>query len=159
MDNNIRTLQGDLLARDLRVAIVAARFNEAIVEHLVRGAVDALIRHGASEKQIEIIRVPGAYDLPFVARRVAMAKRADAIVALGCVIRGATPHFDYVAGQCASGLARAADDSGVPIAFGVLTTETIEQAVERAGTKAGNKGADAAMVALEMANLLRRIAG
>jgi 6,7-dimethyl-8-ribityllumazine synthase len=159
MDNNIRTLQGDLLARDLRIAIVAARFNDAIVEHLVRGAVDALIRHGASEKQIEIIRVPGAYDLPFVARRVAMAKRADAIVALGCVIRGATPHFDYVAGQCASGLARAADDSGVPIAFGVLTTETIEQAVERAGTKAGNKGADAAMVALEMANLLRRIAG
>lgn len=159
MDNNIRTLQGDLLARDLRIAIVAARFNDAIVEHLVRGAVDALTRHGASEKQIEIIRVPGAYDLPFVARRVAMAKRADAIVALGCVIRGATPHFDYVAGQCASGLARAADDSGVPIAFGVLTTETIEQAVERAGTKAGNKGADAAMVALEMANLLRRIAG
>jgi 6,7-dimethyl-8-ribityllumazine synthase len=159
MDNNIRTLQGDLLARDLRIAIIAARFNDAIVENLVRGAVDALVRHGASEKQIEIIRVPGAYDLPFIARRVAMAKRADAIVALGCVIRGATPHFDYVAGQCASGLARAADDAGIPIAFGVLTTETIEQAVERAGTKAGNKGADAAMVALEMANLLRRIVG
>ena len=157
--DNIRTLQGDLIARDLRIAIVAARFNDAIVENLVRGAVDALLRHGASEKQIEVIRVPGAYDLPFVARRVALAKRADAIVALGCVIRGATPHFDYVAGQCASGLARAADDSGVPIAFGVMTTENIEQAVERAGTKAGNKGADAAMVALEMANLLRRIAG
>jgi 6,7-dimethyl-8-ribityllumazine synthase len=157
--DNIRTLQGDLLARDLRFAIVAARFNEAIVEHLVRGAVDALVRHGASERQIEIIRVPGAFDLPFVARRVALAKRADAIVALGCVIRGATPHFDYVAGQCASGIARAADDSGVPIAFGVLTTDTIEQAVERAGTKAGNKGADAAMVALEMANLLRRLTG
>ena len=157
--DNIRTLQGDLLARDLRFAIVAARFNEAIVEHLVRGAVDALIRHGASERQIEVIRVPGAFDLPFIARRVALAKRADAIVALGCVIRGATPHFEYVAGQCASGLARAADDSGVPIAFGVLTTDTIEQAVERAGTKAGNKGADAAMVALEMANLLRRLAG
>ena len=117
------------------------------------------MRHGASEKQIEIIRVPGAFDLPFIARRVALAKRADAIVALGCVIRGATPHFEYVAGQCASGLARAADESGVPIAFGVLTTETIEQAVERSGTKAGNKGADAAMVALEMANLLRRLAG
>ncbi|HET9693527.1 MAG TPA: 6,7-dimethyl-8-ribityllumazine synthase [Steroidobacteraceae bacterium] len=159
MDNNIRTLQGDLLARDLRFAIVAARFNDAIVENLVRGAVDALVRHGASEKQIEIIRVPGAYDLPFIARRVAMAKRADAIIALGCVIRGATPHFEYVAGQCASGLARAADDSGVPIAFGVLTTENIEQALERAGTKAGNKGVDAAMVALEMANLLRRLAG
>jgi 6,7-dimethyl-8-ribityllumazine synthase len=157
--DNIRTLQGDLLARDLRFAIVAARFNDAIVEHLVRGAVDALVRHGASEKQVEIIRVPGAFDLPFIARRVAMAKRADAIVALGCVIRGATPHFEYVAGQCASGLARAADDSGVPIAFGVLTTDTIEQAVERSGTKAGNKGADAAMVALEMANLLRRMAG
>ena len=157
--DNIRTLQGDLLARDLRFAIVAARFNEAIVENLVRGAVDALVRHGASERQIEVIRVPGAFDLPFIARRVALAKRADAIVALGCVIRGATPHFEYVAGQCAAGLARAADDSGVPIAFGVLTTETIEQAVERAGTKAGNKGADAAMVALEMANLLRRLAG
>jgi 6,7-dimethyl-8-ribityllumazine synthase len=157
--DNIRTLQGDLLARDLRIAIVAARFNDAIVENLVRGAVDALVRHGASERQIEVIRVPGAFDLPFIARRVAMAKRADAIVALGCVIRGATPHFDYVAGQCASGIARAADDSGVPIAFGVLTTDTIEQAVERAGTKAGNKGADAAMVALEMANLLRRLAG
>ena len=157
--DNFRTLQGDLLARDLRFAIVAARFNDAIVEHLVRGAVDALVRHGASEKQIEIIRVPGAFDLPFIARRVALAKRADAIVALGCVIRGATPHFEYVAGQCASGLARAADESGVPIAFGVLTTDTIEQAVERSGTKAGNKGADAAMVALEMANLLRRLAG
>jgi len=157
--DNIRTLQGDLLARDLRFAIVAARFNEAIVEHLVRGAVDALVRHGASERQIEVIRVPGAFDLPFIARRVALAKRADAIIALGCVIRGATPHFDYVAGQCASGIARAADDSGIPIAFGVLTTDTIEQAVERAGTKSGNKGVDAAMVALEMANLLRRLAG
>ena len=157
--DKIRTLQGDLLARDLRFAIVAARFNEAIVEHLVRGAVDALVRHGASERQIEVIRVPGAFDLPFIARRVALAKRADAIIALGCVIRGATPHFDYVAGQCASGIARAADDSGIPIAFGVLTTDTIEQAVERAGTKAGNKGTDAAMVALEMANLLRRLAG
>ena len=157
--DNIRTLQGDLLARDLRFAIVAARFNEAIVEHLVRGAVDALVRHGASERQIEVIRVPGAFDLPFIARRVALAKRADAIIALGCVIRGATPHFDYVAGQCASGIARAADDSGIPIAFGVLTTDTIEQAVERSGTKAGNKGVDAAMVALEMANLLRRLAG
>jgi 6,7-dimethyl-8-ribityllumazine synthase len=157
--DNIRTLQGDLLARDLRFAIVAARFNDAIVENLVRGAIDALVRHGASEKQIEVIRVPGAYDLPFIARRVALAKRADAIIALGCVIRGATPHFDYVAGQCAAGLARAADDAGVPIAFGVLTTENIEQAIERSGTKAGNKGVDAAMVALEMANLLRRLAG
>jgi len=155
--DNIRTLQGDLIARDLRIAVVAARFNDAIVEHLIRGAVDTLLRHGASEKQIEIIRVPGAYDLPLIVRKVASSKRCDAVVALGAVIRGATPHFDLVAGQCAAGLARAQEETGVPVAFGVLTTDTIEQAVERAGTKAGNKGADAAMCALELANLLRRL--
>ena len=155
--DNIRTLQGDLIARDLRFAIVAARFNDAIVEHLIRGAVDTLLRHGASEKQIEIIRVPGAYDLPLIVKKVAAAKRCDAVVALGAVIRGATPHFDLVAGQCAAGLARAQEETGVPVAFGVLTTDTIEQAVERAGTKAGNKGVDAALVALELANLLRRL--
>jgi 6,7-dimethyl-8-ribityllumazine synthase len=155
--DNIRTLQGDLIARDLRIAIVAARFNDAIVEHLVRGAVDTLLRHGASEKQIEIIRVPGAYDLPLIVRKVAAARRCDAVVAHGAVIRGATPHFDLVAGQCAAGLARAQEETGVPVAFGVLTTDTIEQAVERAGTKAGNKGADAALCALELANLLRRL--
>ena len=155
--DNIRTLNGDLVARDLRFAIVAARFNDMIVDSLIRGAVDALLRHGAGEKQIEIVRVPGAYDLPFVARRVAASKRYDAIVALGAVIRGATPHFEHVAGQCAAGIARAADETGVPIAFGVLTTDTIEQAIERAGTKAGNKGADAALCALELANLLRRL--
>ncbi len=155
--DNIRTLQGDLLARDLRIAIVAARFNDAIVEHLIRGAVDTLLRHGASEKQIEIIRVPGAFDLPLIVKKVAASKRCDAVVALGAVIRGATPHFDLVAGQCAAGLARAQEETGVPVAFGVLTTDTIEQAVERAGTKAGNKGVDAALCALELANLLRRL--
>jgi 6,7-dimethyl-8-ribityllumazine synthase len=155
--DNIRTLQGDLVARDLRFAIVASRFNDMIVDSLVRGAVDALLRHGAGEKQIELVRVPGAFDLPFVAKRVAASKRYDAVVALGAVIRGATPHFDYVAGQCAAGLARVAEETGVPVAFGVLTTETIEQAIERAGTKAGNKGADAALCALELANLLRRL--
>ena len=155
--DNIRTLQGDVIARDLRIAILASRFNDAIVENLLRGAVDALLRHGAGEKQIEVIRVPGAFDLPFVVRRVAASKRYDAVVALGAVIRGATPHFEYVAGQCAAGIARAADETGVPIAFGVLTTDTIEQAIERAGTKAGNKGADAALCALELANLLRRL--
>jgi 6,7-dimethyl-8-ribityllumazine synthase len=155
--DNIRTLQGDLIARDLRIAIVAARFNDAIVDHLIRGAVDTLLRHGASEKQIEIIRVPGAYDLPLIVRKVASSKRCDAVVALGAVIRGATPHFDLVAGQCAAGLARAQEETGVPVAFGVLTTDTIEQAVERAGTKAGNKGVDAALCALELANLLRRL--
>jgi 6,7-dimethyl-8-ribityllumazine synthase len=155
--DNIRTLNGDLVARDLRFAIVAARFNDAIVDSLIRGAVDTLLRHGASEKQLEIVRVPGAYDLPFVVKRVAASRRYDAVVALGAVIRGATPHFDHVAGQCAAGLARAADETGVPVAFGVLTTDTIEQAVERAGTKAGNKGADAALCALELANLLKRL--
>jgi 6,7-dimethyl-8-ribityllumazine synthase len=155
--DNIRTINGDLIARDLRFAIVASRFNDLVVDSLIRGAVDALLRHGAGEKQIEIIRVPGAFDLPFVVRRVAGSKRYDAVVALGAVIRGATPHFDYVAGQCAAGLARVSDETGVPVAFGVLTTETIEQAFERAGTKAGNKGADAALAALELANLLKRL--
>jgi 6,7-dimethyl-8-ribityllumazine synthase len=155
--DNIRTISGDLVARDLRFAIVASRFNDLIVDSLIRGAVEALLRHGASEKQVEIIRVPGAFDLPFVVKRVAASKRYDAVVALGAVIRGATPHFEHVAGQCAAGLARASEESGVPVAFGVLTTETIEQALERAGTKAGNKGADAALAALELASLLRRL--
>jgi 6,7-dimethyl-8-ribityllumazine synthase len=147
----------NLVARDLRFAIVASRFNEMIVDSLVRGAVDALLRHGAGEKQIDLVRVPGAFDLPFVVKRVAASKRYDAVVALGAVIRGATPHFEHVAGQCAAGLARVAEETGVPVAFGVLTTDTIEQAIERAGTKAGNKGADAALCALELANLLRRL--
>lgn len=155
--DNVRTINGDLVARDLRFAVVAARFNDMIVDSLIRGAVDALLRHGAAEKQVDLIRVPGAFDLPFVVRRVAASKRYDAVVALGAVIRGATPHFDHVAAQCAAGLARASEETGVPVAFGVLTTDTIEQAIERAGTKAGNKGADAALCALELANLLRRL--
>ena len=155
--DNIKITQGDLLARDLRFALVAARFNDSIVENLVRGAVDALLRHGASEKQIELIRLPGAFDLPLIVRRAAASRRFDAVIALGAVIRGATPHFDIVAGQCAAGLARASEETGVPVAFGVLTTDTIEQAVERSGTKAGNKGVDAALAALELANLLRRM--
>jgi 6,7-dimethyl-8-ribityllumazine synthase len=155
--DNIRSINGDLVARDLRFAIVAARFNDMIVDSLIRGAVDTLVRHGASEKQIELVRVPGAFDLPLVVQRLAASKRCDAIIALGAVIRGATPHFDHVAGQCAAGLARASLETGVPVAFGVLTTDTIEQAIERAGTKAGNKGADAALCALELANLLRRL--
>jgi 6,7-dimethyl-8-ribityllumazine synthase len=152
-----KTTEGELLARDLRFAIVAARFNDFVVESLLRGALDALKRHGASEKQIEIVRVPGAFDIPIVARKLALSRRYEAIIALGAVVRGQTPHFDYVAGECASGLARIALESGVPIAFGVLTTDTMEQAVDRAGGKAGNKGADAALAAIEMANLLRRL--
>ena len=155
--DNIRILEGELVARDLRFAIVAARFNDFVVDALVRGAVDALRRHGASEKLIELVRVPGCYDMPLVARRLAATRRYDAVIALGAVIRGQTAHFDYVAGECASGLARASQDSGVPVSFGVLTTETREQAIDRAGAKAGNKGADAAVSAIEMVNLLRRI--
>ena len=152
-----KMIEGEVLARDLRFAFVAARFNDFVVEPLIRGALDALKRHGASEKQIEIVRVPGAFDIPIVARKLALSRRYDALIALGAVVRGQTPHFDYVAGECASGLARIALESGVPIAFGVLTTDTMEQAVDRAGGKAGNKGADAALAAIEMANLLRRL--
>ena len=154
-----KILEGELLARDLRFGFVAARFNDYVVEALIRGAVDALKRHGAGEKQIEIVRVPGAFDIPIVARKLALSRRYEAIIALGAVIRGQTPHFDFVAGECASGLARIALETGVPIAFGVLTTDTMEQALDRAGGKAGNKGADAALAAIEMANLLRRLDG
>jgi 6,7-dimethyl-8-ribityllumazine synthase len=152
-----KVIEGELLARDLRFAVIAARFNDFVVEPLVRGALDALKRHGVGEKQIEIVRVPGAFDIPLVARKLALSRRYEALIALGAVIRGQTPHFDYVAGECAGGIARIALESGVPIAFGVLTTDTVEQAVDRAGGKAGNKGADAALVAMEMANLLRRL--
>jgi 6,7-dimethyl-8-ribityllumazine synthase len=153
----LKTLEGDLVARDLRAAIVAARFNDFVVDKLVSGAVDALVRHGANEKSLELIRVPGAFDMPLVVRRLALSKRYDMIVALGAVIKGETAHFDLVAGECAAGLARAALDSGVPVGFGVLTCETLEQAIDRAGGKAGNKGAEAALAALEMANLLKRL--
>jgi 6,7-dimethyl-8-ribityllumazine synthase len=153
----IRTLEGDLVARDIRVAIVAARFNDFVVERLVQGAVDALLRHGATEKNLEIVRVPGAFDMPLVLRRLAASKRYDALVALGAVIKGETAHFDIVAGESAAGVARAALDSGVPVGFGVLTCATLEQAIDRAGGKAGNKGAEAALAALEMCNLLKRL--
>jgi 6,7-dimethyl-8-ribityllumazine synthase len=152
-----KIIEGELIARDLRFAFVAARFNDFVVEPLIRGAVDALKRHGVTDKQIEIVRVPGAFDIPLVARKLALSRRYDALIALGAVVRGQTPHFDYVAGECASGLARIALESGIPVAFGVLTTDTMEQAVDRAGGKAGNKGADAALAAIEMANLLRRL--
>ena len=152
-----KIIEGELLARDLRFGFIAARFNDFVVEPLIRGALDVLKRHGATDKQVEIVRVPGAFDIPIVARKMALSHRYDALITLGAVVRGQTPHFDYVAGECASGISRIALESGVPIAFGVLTTDTMEQAVDRAGGKAGNKGADAAMVAIEMANLLRRL--
>ena len=151
------TMEGQLVVRDARFCILAARFNDQIVEHLVRGAVDALVRHGATESAIDILRVPGAFELPLAARRIAGTKKYDALVALGVVIRGATPHFDIVCNECAAGLSRVSADLGVPIGFGVLTCDTIDQALERAGAKQGNKGTDAALAAVEMVNLLRQI--
>jgi 6,7-dimethyl-8-ribityllumazine synthase len=151
-----RVVEGSLvIPPGVRFGIVACRFNHFVVDRLVEGAVDALVRHGADPQSITIVRVPGAWELPLVAGRLARSKKVNAVIALGAIIRGATPHFDYIAGEAVKGLAAAAAGSNVPIAFGVLTTESIEQAVERAGTKAGNKGWDAAMSAVEMVSLGR----
>jgi 6,7-dimethyl-8-ribityllumazine synthase len=150
-------IEGDLSANGLRFAIIVGRFNSFISERLLAGALDALTRSGCSQDNIEIVRVPGSWEMPVVARELVKSKRHDAIIALGAVIRGDTPHFDYVAGEMARGLAEVARESGVPIAFGVLTTNNVEQAVDRAGAKSGNKGFDAAMSAIEMANLMRRL--
>ena len=153
----LKTYEGNLLAGDARFCIVASRFNSFIVDHLVGGAVDALVRHGAAESSIHIAKTPGAYELPLAVQKAAASKRYDAIIALVAVIRGATPHFDYVAGECVKGIATISLKHEIHVAFGVLTVDTIEQAVERAGTKAGNKGAEAALSALEMVNLLRNM--
>lgn len=150
-------IEGNLNIKTARFAILATRFNSFIVDSLLGAAVDTLKRQGINEKDITVIRVPGAYELPLVAKKIVARKDYDGVIALGAVIRGATPHFDYVAGECAKGLGQVALDSGIPVAFGVLTVDTIEQAIERAGTKAGNKGADAALTALEMVDLLREI--
>ena len=153
-----RTLEGNLIVpKGARFAVVASRFNHFVVDRLVEGAVDALTRHGALPQNVVVVRVPGAWELPFVVRRLAGGEKLDAIVALGAVIRGSTPHFEYVAGEAVKGLGAAAQASAIPIAFGVLTTETIEQAIERAGTKQGNKGWDAAVSAIEMVSLSRAL--
>lgn len=154
---NIKTIEGDFAVRGARFAVVAGRFNAFIVEHLVNGAVDALLRHGATEQDIDVVYAPGAYELPLVAQHLAASARYNALIAVGAVIRGSTPHFDYVAGECSKGLASVAMQHNLPVAFGVLTVDTIEQAIERAGTKAGNKGVEAAMSAIEMVNLLQQI--
>lgn len=152
-----KTYEGKLLAEGLKFAVVTARFNEFITNKLVGGAMDALTRHGASEENIEVAWVPGAFEIPLVAKKLAESKRYDAVICLGTVIRGSTPHFDYVCAEVSKGVAHVNLATGVPTIFGVLTTETIEQAVERAGTKAGNKGFDAGMAAIEMANLMRSL--
>ena len=153
---SVNYVEGDLLVKGARFGLVVARFNSFVVESLLEGALDTLRRHGAQDENMEVIRVPGAFEIPLVAKRMAAAKRYDAIVALGAVIRGGTPHFDYVAGECTKGLASVSLEYDVPVSFGVLTVDTIEQAIERAGTKAGNKGGEAAMSAIEMVNLLSR---
>ena len=149
--------EGQLDARGLRVAIIVSRFNSFITDRLLEGALDGIRRTGGDADAAELIRVPGSWEMPMVAAELARQKRHDAIVCLGAVIRGETPHFDYVAGNAASGLAHIATETGVPIAFGILTTNTVEQAIDRAGAKSGNKGFDAAMTAIEMANLLKQI--
>jgi len=153
----MKTIEGDFSAVTAKFGIVVARFNSFVVEELLSGAIDALRRHGVNQANITIIRVPGAYEMPLATKKAVDSGEYDAMIALGAVIRGGTPHFDYVAGECASGLAKVSLESGVPVAFGVLTTDTTEQAIERSGTKAGNKGADAAMSALEMVSLLRNL--
>ena len=147
-------IEGELKADGFRFTILATRFNGFIVEHLIEGALDTLRRHGAKDSSLELIRIPGAFELPLVASTAAKRKTSDAMIALACVIRGATPHFEYVAGECVKGMATSMMQHEIPVAFGVLTVDTIEQAIERAGTKSGNKGWSAAMAAVEMANLI-----
>ena len=152
----VRTIEGDLQGQGLKVAIVASRFNGFITDRLVEGALDALRRHGVQEKDISLVKVPGSFELPLAVRR-ASAGKVDAVIALGALIRGGTPHFDYLSAEVTKGIAQVTLDSGVPVPFGVLTTDTVEQAIERAGTKAGNKGFEAALSAIEMAKLLRQM--
>ncbi|MCI0505551.1 MAG: 6,7-dimethyl-8-ribityllumazine synthase [Gammaproteobacteria bacterium] len=155
--NNIKTYEGGLTVQGAQFCIIVSRFNSFVVESLLSGALDALKRHGAEDSDVQIVRVPGAFEMPLAAQRIAAKKQFDAIIALGAVIRGGTPHFEYVAGECVKGLAHVSSQYNVPVAFGVLTVDTIEQAIERAGTKAGNKGVEAAMSAIEMVNLLRAL--
>jgi 6,7-dimethyl-8-ribityllumazine synthase len=152
-----RTIEGHLDAKGLKFALLVTRFNSFVTERLLTGALDALSRTGANPDDIDIVRVPGSWELPLVAREVALQKRHDAIVCLSAVIRGDTPHWDYIAAEASKGLAQTAMENGVPVAFGVLTCDTLEQAIDRAGAKSGNKGYDAAMSAVEMGNLMRRL--
>ena len=156
-DKMPKKIEGNLIVQGLKFGIVASRFNEFITSKLIEGATDALTRHGALDEDITIAWAPGSFEIPLVAQKMAKSGKYDAIICLGAVIRGSTAHFDYVAGEVAKGIAQVSLQSGVPVIFGVLTTETIEQAIERAGTKAGNKGFDAGNAAIEMANLMRNI--
>ena len=152
-----KIIEGKLLAEGKKFALIVSRFNDFITDKLVGGALDALVRCGASEADIEIIKVPGAFEIPLIAKKTALSRRFNAVICLGAVIRGATPHFDYVSAEVSKGIAVAGMDSDIPVIFGIITTDTIEQAIERAGTKAGNKGWSAAISAVEMANLIEAI--
>ncbi len=153
----MKVIEGELQAKGLKFCIVVSRFNDFITERLLEGAKDCLIRHGAEEKDIEIVKVPGSFEIPLVAKTVAKKGLYNAIICLGTVIRGATPHFDYVASEVSKGIAQVSLETGLPVAFGVITADSLEQAIERAGSKAGNKGWDAALVAIEMAQVLKKI--
>jgi len=155
--SSIKILEGDYSAPNASFVLVVSRFNSFIVDSLLSGAIDALARHGVSEKNLTVIKVPGAFELPLVAKRAAESGKYDAVIALGAVIRGSTPHFEYVAGECVKGLGQVSMSQNLPVVFGVLTVDTIEQAIERAGTKAGNKGAEAAITAIELVSLLRKL--
>lgn len=152
----MKVIEGNLVAQELRMGIVAGRFNEFIVSRLVGGAIDALKRHGVASEKIEVAYVPGAFEIPLVAKKMAESEKYDAVICLGAVIKGSTPHFDYVCAEASKGIASVAMQTEKPVIFGILTTDTIEQAIERAGTKAGNKGYDAAVTAIEMVNLLKQ---
>jgi len=156
-EDTMGVIEGEVTGKGLKFCIVASRFNDFLTARLVEGALDALKRHGASEDNIDVIRVPGAFEIPMVVKRVAKKGKYNAVIALGTIIRGATPHFDYVAAEASKGVALASMETEVPVAFGVITSDTIEQAIERSGSKAGNKGWDAAMTAMEMANLMKKI--
>lgn len=157
MDDRIKTIEGDFNARGLRFGIVASRFNDFIVDRLLDAAVATLTKHGVAPADIEVVRVPGAFETPLAIKKLASSRRYQALIALGCVIRGATAHFDYVAGEASRGISQVSLGEEIPVGFGILTVDTIEQAIERAGTKAGNKGVDAALAAIQMANVLRQL--
>lgn len=153
----MKIIEGELQAKGLKFGIVVSRFNDFITSRLLDGAIDAIVRHGGKEDDIEVVRVPGSFEIPLVAKKMASKGAYNAVICLGTVIRGATPHFDYVAAEVSKGIAAASLETGVPIAFGVITSDTIEQAIERAGSKAGNKGWDAAITAIEMAQVIRKL--
>jgi 6,7-dimethyl-8-ribityllumazine synthase len=153
----VKVIEGDLIAKGKKFGILASRFNDFMTKELVSGCVDTLVRHGATDQDLTITWVPGAFEIPLAAQRLAKAKNFDAVICLGTVIRGSTPHFDYIAAEVSKGIAKVSLDTGVPVIFGIITADTIEQAVERSGTKDGNKGRDAALSAIEMANLLGKI--